>query len=72
MTSLKYSKAVYAFTEQGVAMLSSVLHSGSAIKMNIAIMSQRDGFATRICEVKRITLYTQRACCEAQRIGGEG
>jgi hypothetical protein len=38
VTSLKYSKAVYAFTEQGVAMLSSVLHSPRAIQMNIAIM----------------------------------
>lgn len=28
----------YAFTEQGVAMLSSVLHSKKAIEMNIAIM----------------------------------
>lgn len=28
----------YAFTEEGVAMLSSVLHSGKAVKMNIAIM----------------------------------
>lgn len=28
----------YAFTEQGVAMLSSVLHSGRAVKVNIAIM----------------------------------
>jgi ORF6N domain len=28
----------YAFTEQGVAMLSSVLNSKSAVKMNIAIM----------------------------------
>jgi ORF6N domain len=28
----------YAFTEQGVAMLSSVLHSDRAIKVNIAIM----------------------------------
>jgi DNA-binding PadR family transcriptional regulator len=35
---LKYSKAVYAFTEQGVAMLSSVLNSPRAIQMNIAIM----------------------------------
>ena len=38
VTSLKYSKAVYAFTEQGVAMLSSVLNSQRAIQMNIAIM----------------------------------
>jgi hypothetical protein len=28
----------YAFTEQGVAMLSSVLHSDQAIEVNIAIM----------------------------------
>lgn len=28
----------YAFTEQGVAMLSSILHSEQAIKINIAIM----------------------------------
>lgn len=28
----------YAFTEQGVAMLSSVLHSDRAVQMNIAIM----------------------------------
>ncbi len=28
----------YAFTEQGVAMLSSVLKSGRAVKVNIAIM----------------------------------
>jgi hypothetical protein len=28
----------YAFTEQGIAMLSSVLHSSKAINMNIAIM----------------------------------
>lgn len=28
----------YAFTEQGVAMLSSVLHSDRAVNMNIAIM----------------------------------
>lgn len=28
----------YAFTEQGVAMLSGILHSGKAISMNISIM----------------------------------
>jgi DNA-binding PadR family transcriptional regulator len=31
-------KAVYAFTEQGVAMLSSVLNSKKAIHVNIQIM----------------------------------
>jgi hypothetical protein len=28
----------YAFTEHGVAMLSGILHSGQAVKANIAIM----------------------------------
>jgi len=35
---LKYSKSVYAFTEQGIAMLSGVLNSQRAIQVNIAIM----------------------------------
>jgi hypothetical protein len=35
---LKFSKRVRAFTEQGVAMLSSVLNSERAVKVNIAIM----------------------------------
>ena len=36
---LKHSSSFpYAFTEQGVAMLSSVLNSGRAIQVNIAIM----------------------------------
>jgi hypothetical protein len=34
--SLKFSKSVMAFTEQGVAMLSSVLRSERAIHVNIA------------------------------------
>ena len=38
VTSLKFSKNVQAFTEQGVAMLSSVLNSRRAIQVNIAIM----------------------------------
>src|SRR5947209_5761916 len=37
-SGLKYSKQVRAFTEEGVAMLSSVLHSDRAVKVNIAIM----------------------------------
>ena len=36
--SLKFSKTVYAFTEQGVAMLSSILKSERAIQVNIQIM----------------------------------
>jgi len=38
VTSLKYAKTAFAFTEEGVAMLSSVLRSERAIHVNIAIM----------------------------------
>jgi hypothetical protein len=37
-SKIKYSKRVTAFTERGVAMLSSVLNSDRAIDVNIAIM----------------------------------
>src|SRR6476620_10418365 len=37
-SNLKFSKRVTAFTEQGVAMLSSVLRSQRAIQVNIEIM----------------------------------
>ena len=37
-SKIKFSKRVTAFTEQGVAMLSSVLNSDRAIEANIAIM----------------------------------
>jgi len=37
-SNIKYSKRVTAFTEQGVAMLSSVLKSPRAIQVNIQIM----------------------------------
>ncbi len=36
--TLKFSKKVTVFTEQGVAMLSSVLNSERAVQVNIAIM----------------------------------
>ena len=36
--TLKFSKSVMAFSEQGVAMLSTVLNSEKAIKVNIEIM----------------------------------
>ena len=39
LSSLKFSPTLpYAFSEQGVAMLSSVLHSKRAVEVNIAIM----------------------------------
>ena len=57
----------YAFTEQGVAMLSSVLRSERAIQMNVAIMSRRDGFATGICALKANSFYPQRPRCKDGR-----
>jgi len=36
--NIKYAKNVNAFTEQGLAMLSGVLHSPRAVQVNIAIM----------------------------------
>jgi hypothetical protein len=37
-SKIKHAKNVYVFTEQGVAMLSGVLNSPRAVKVNIAIM----------------------------------
>ena len=37
-SEIKFSKQAYAFTEQGVAMLSSVLRSPRAVRVNIEIM----------------------------------
>ena len=37
-SNLKFSKVVFAFTEEGIAMLSSVLKSKRAIQVNITIM----------------------------------
>jgi hypothetical protein len=45
------------FTEQRVAMLSTVLHSPRAILVNIEIMSRRDGFAKGVCETERKFCY---------------
>ncbi|MBI5399686.1 ORF6N domain-containing protein [Candidatus Saganbacteria bacterium] len=38
LQTIKYSKNVNVFTEQGVAMLSGILHSKRAVQVNIAIM----------------------------------
>ena len=61
--SLKFSKNVNAFTEQGVSMLSSVLNSERAVQMNIAIMrafvrfrevlSQNKELADKLDELER-------------------
>jgi hypothetical protein len=37
-SEIKHARNVFAFTEQGVAMLSSVLHSERAVQVNIEIM----------------------------------
>ncbi len=37
-TTIKFSKSVNAFTEQGLAMLSGILRSKRAVQVNIAIM----------------------------------
>lgn len=37
-TKIKHAKNVFVFTEQGVAMLSSVLNSSRAVQVNIEIM----------------------------------
>jgi hypothetical protein len=44
----------YVFTEQGVAMLSSVLHSERAIQVNIAIMRAFVQLRERIGSNKRL------------------
>lgn len=63
--SLKYSKKVYAFTEQGVAMLSGILNSKRAIQTNIVIMrtfvklkqiiSTHKDLACKLAELERKT-----------------
>lgn len=61
---LKHSSSLpYAFTEQGVAMLSSVLKSEKAVEVNIAIMrifvsirkfiSSYEGLAMKIAELEK-------------------
>ncbi|MFC1675234.1 ORF6N domain-containing protein [Candidatus Omnitrophota bacterium] len=62
-SKLKHAPNVYAFTEQGVAMLSSVLRSKRAILVNIAIMrafvklrriiSGHKGLAHKLADLER-------------------
>ena len=49
--SRRKDSAPFAFTEQGVAMLSGILHSEKAINMNIAIMRA-------FVEIRKIMLQT--------------
>ena len=66
VTSLKFSKRVHGFTEQGVAMLSTVLNSERAIEINIAIMRIFVKLRKMLAGNKR--LAAQLAALE-QRIG---
>ena len=61
-SKIKHSKNVFAFTEQGVAMLSSILNSDRAIEVNIAIMrvfvrlrqmlATQKGLASKLAELE--------------------
>jgi hypothetical protein len=61
---LKFSKHVFAFTEQGVAMLSSVLNSPRAIQVNIEIMRAfvrlRQAFASNRELAEKLALLERR------------
>jgi hypothetical protein len=63
-SSLKFSKQVRTFTEEGVAMLSSVLNSDRAIKLNIEIMrvfvKLRETFETNRALAKRFAELESR------------
>jgi ORF6N domain len=54
-----------AFTEQGVAMLSTVLRSPRAVQVKIEIMSRGDDFATCICETSTNSDIKQRIGAKA-------
>jgi hypothetical protein len=57
--------APYVFTEQGVAMLSSVLRSKRAIEVNIAVMR------TFVCLLARDDQFEQSPCSAPHRSGKE-
>jgi len=62
--TLKHAPKVFAFTEQGVAMLSGVLHSRQAVEVNVAIMRAfvrlREFLASQAKLGKRLTELEQR------------
>ena len=62
--TLKHAPKVFAVTEQGVAMLSGVLHSQQAIEVNVAIMRAfvrlREFLASQAKLGKRLRALEQR------------
>lgn len=73
LRDVKYSKVVHAFTEQGVAMLSSVLKSQEAIAVNIAIMRAfvrlREFLLTHSRLTKRLHQLENQVTSHDQAIG---
>ena len=56
-SKIKYAKRVNAFTEQGIAMLSSVLRSKRAIQVNIQIMRTFTKLRGSILDNKNLVLH---------------
>ena len=69
--SLKYSKSVYAFTEQGVAMLSGVLNSPRAVQMNIAIMRAFVKLREILSTHKKLALKLRQLEMKVEKHDGE-
>ena len=72
-SGLKYAKTVHVFTEQGVAMLSSVLNSPRAITVNIAIMRAfvrlREFLSSHAKLAKRLGKLEQEVASHGKAIG---
>jgi ORF6N domain len=67
----KYSKFVpFAFTEQGVAMLSSVLNSAKAIQVNISIMRAFVAVRKHLTDHKDLQLKIEALEASTDRNGG--
>ncbi len=62
--NLKHSTNLpYAFTEQGVAMLSAVLHSETAVKVSIQIMNAFAEMSKFMQESNSLFQLMKRFCC---------
>ena len=69
--SLKYSKSVYAFTEQGVAMLPGILNSPRAVQMNIAMMRAFVKLREILSAHKELVLKLRQLEMKVENHGGE-
>ncbi len=57
-----------AFTEQGVAMLSSVLRSPRAVQVNIEIMSQGDGSPRAFVKLRQIAASNEKLAKKVEEL----